>query len=105
MHGDLYTVYKPLRTVLIVASLLGASCAPMTIEDKERREYNDAIAAENWRLCQQVYTQHRKPTYHRGHVHNGTGRVYGTSKIEAIRSDLMDNNCRQVLGDHWAHEM
>lgn len=74
--------------------LLLAGCAStMTAEDVEWRRQIDR---ENWQLCDSIYKQFDKPTFHR-HLHrrNVEPRWY------EIRDDLSDNACRAILGDYW----
>ncbi len=75
--------------------LLLAGCAETRTRDEI--EWDRQMDRENWALCMKAYEHAGKPTFHRGHIH---GR--GANRLEWIRTDLMDNNCRRVLGPYWA---
>ena len=81
----------------LVLILLLAGCAETRTQ--EEIEWSHAMARENWALCETVYVNAGKPTFHRGHTH---GRGATRERIEWTRQDLADNHCRQVLGSYWA---
>lgn len=80
----------------LVLVLLLAGCAET--KTQEEIEWDRAMDRENWALCEKIYEQSAVPTFHRGHIH----RRGVPDKIEWVRSDLMQNSCRQVLGPYWA---
>ncbi len=74
-------------------------CAPLTEIEKEERDWKTNIDLENWENCELVYSRSLQATWHMGHSHN-----HNRSKMQSrcdIRSDLVNNSCRLVLGEHW----
>jgi hypothetical protein len=79
--------------LVAAAFLLGGGCATSSMED---REYRRQVDAHNWDQCAALYKVHRTATFHRDHTHS-SGRV----REWDVKTDLMDNNCRQLLGDSY----
>jgi len=75
-----------------------ASCAPLTELQKEEREYRSDIDRENWYMCNKAYSAHGAPTIHYDHRHGRRDNVRSWD----IKSDLMVNQCRSILGEAWA---
>jgi hypothetical protein len=94
--------------LVAAAFLLGGGCATSSIRDcqnspgledckqSEDREYRRQVDAHNWDQCAALYKVHRTATFHRDHTHS-SGRV----REWDVKTDLMDNNCRQLLGDSY----
>lgn len=85
-----------LVTVLVFAAfiLMLVGCASNLTPDEI--EYRDAERAEQWRLCEMVYKANGVPTVHMGHSHDRRYERLHSQK-EAIRSDLLHNDCRRIL--------
>ena len=84
---------------LIPALLFLCGCASnLTIEEIEAREWRRAIDNENWSMCDKAHRQSNVATYHHNHMHGKRDHI----QHWMIRTDLVHNSCRLVLGDHWA---
>ena len=89
--------------IVLLFLLLCGSCTAMTPAERERQQERLAIDLENWEMCELAYSQSHQPTWHYGHTH--ARPLKGLALREAVRSDLVTNRCRWVLGDHWADYM
>jgi hypothetical protein len=95
-------MYKFL-TAFCILILCGCASKPLTEEQIEEREWNRAMDRENWALCEQLYKQAGKPTYHIDHSHSkGVGK--SRNRHWWIESDLLTNQCRRVLRDEWLED-
>lgn len=65
-----------------------------TATDEVDREYEDAINAEKWEACKQIYAKYSIPTvsYHE----HRRGRPHRPYEVE---EDLRVNSCNLLLGD------
>jgi hypothetical protein len=90
-------------TLMLSLLLFAGGCASNTLpeEELERRQYNRQASVENWNLCEQIYLSAGQLTWHIGHTHSNKGRRVD---IFAVRQDLLDNRCRQLLGDYWIEQ-
>ena len=78
----------------LIALLLLSGCASnLSVEDREWRE---GIDRENWQMCDSAYNRARVVVYHMDHRH-GRNAVWWQ-----IKSDLVHNHCRKVLGKYYA---
>lgn len=69
---------------------------------KDVREYRNSMDNENWALCERIYKQMGKPTYHKDHSHD-RGASTPHSRQANVKTDLMMNNCKRVIPkDYWA---
>ncbi len=84
---------------LLFLILMSTGCT-ITPEERQRLLDRSVIDQENWRMCELVYTKAGAPTWHLGHTHMRPLR--GSARREALRSDLRNNSCRQILRDYWA---
>lgn len=93
-----------MRAILFIVLLSVASCAskPRTEEEQLVRDYNQAMAVENYEMCAKVYKLARAPMYHEDHGHPDNGRGV---KAWMIKRDLLVNRCRMILGERWAKAM
>ena len=84
----------------LIIALGSCSNTPPTEEELFEREYNEGIDKANWVVCTKKYLQQGEPTYHKGHTHD-------RSRVRPIdvRFDLIDNNCKRILGDSWADRL
>lgn len=89
-----------MRKILLVVTLCLWGCAsvPLTEDEEFEREAQRAYDLENWAMCEEIYRQYGKPTFHNGHLHGERDRI----RPHDIKSDLMVNGCRLLLGEHWA---
>lgn len=87
-------------TLMLSILLFAGGCASNTLseEELEIRQYNEQASVENWNLCEQIYAYAGQVTWHKGHTHANKGRRV---RLDDVRQDLLDNRCRQVLGDYW----
>lgn len=102
-----------IRFMLLIAFVVLQGCAATDLtdlteeelkayEDEQfRREYNRGIDADNWRMCEKLYDQIGASTVHVDHQHDRRRR--GRVRHWEIKSDLMYNECRRLLGrEYWA---
>lgn len=91
--------------ILILVMIVLSGCATLTPEEreyqKEQTAYRRVIDLLNWELCMNTYKHNGGMTVHRNHQH---GRGHPTLQADSfdIRWDLTDNNCKLVLGEHFA---
>ncbi len=90
----------------LIISLIIIGCAPLPELEVERREYNQVIDRENWRVCNQILKYHGIVTIHR-HAHNE--RRPERDRPWMVRQDLSDHRCQMILGkerwaDHWTKD-
>lgn len=83
---------------VILGAFIFEGCSTLTIEQIEARDWKQSIDRENWELCDKAYRQHSKATIHLDHQHGKRDRI----KHWMIKSDLLQNNCKMVLGEYWA---
>jgi hypothetical protein len=81
-------------------------CTTLTEAEREERLWKIGIDAENWQMCEQVYKELGKPTYHLDHTHPTTKRAAQRVPTTAngwwdLKSDLSVNRCREILGDYY----
>ena len=80
---------------LIATLLILSGCVTMTPEEIE---WSRAMAKVNWETCAAMYSNAGVPTVHYQHEHGERDRV----RIGDIRSDLLVNHCRMIVGKYWA---
>ena len=86
--------------VSVAACLLGGGCATNRLSTEEV-DYRRQIDAENWHLCQKVYKENHVTTVHVDHIHQSDGSIRDPRRYYFVRSDLNNNSCQRVLGQHW----
>lgn len=90
---------------LVIICLTISGCAS-TPEELVTRQERFEVDFANWQMCELAYQQSRKPTFHDDHIHSST-RALNMDKVTLadrwnVKSDLMTNNCRMILGkDYW----
>jgi hypothetical protein len=108
--GDLEVRIKHYYDVLLPPVLLlgwialtaGCVTNPSGVDDAaENTRLVHQINLANWDLCQRAYKENNQHTYHTGHLHRANGQILGESAFWAIKSDLIDNRCRQILRVYW----
>lgn len=85
------------KAIWILVFLAGCSNNP------EVREWNLAASRENYNLCRLAYKQNRQPMLHVDHIHR-EDRIEGLPEYWALKSDLMHNKCRVILGEYWVED-
>jgi len=84
------------RSLLMVSLLLSCTTLP-----NDEREWQKEVDSANYRACVEAYRLFGGGSslmVHRGHEHHDYSRVYAVE----LRGDLIDNNCRKILGPLWA---
>lgn len=85
--------------LVLLSAVILAGCASGPPLTQDEIEYNRQMDVENWMLCETVYDNAGKITWHRDHSHRGRTRHW------MIQQDLADNGCRQILKGLWAHSI
>jgi hypothetical protein len=83
--------------LILVFGFLGTLNACSTPLPSYEVEWRRSIDHENWRMCANAYKQYNHYTIHVDHTikeHKYNSRW--------VKYDLLQNNCRQVLGQYWA---
>jgi hypothetical protein len=87
-------------SIMVGCSGLGACSTVLTEDELFARDWKRGIDAQNWELCDYAYRKAGRPTVHRDHRHTRHG-IRHMNPDAAIRSDLLQNDCRIVLRDYW----
>ena len=83
---------------LIPLLVLFSGCASnLTIQEIEARDWRRGIDLENWNMCEKVYLDHGRATFHKDHMHGKRDPI----RAWMIASDLRVNQCKSVLRDYW----
>lgn len=91
-----------MKQLVGIVFLLAVSCAaPLTEDELFRREYNEKIDEQNWELCREVYRRSGVRLAVSDHAH-GKGKKHYPFHV---RRDLIDNNCKRILGAYWAERL